>query len=183
MTFGTTVVPQRSRVVAVAAALFACVGMAGCDDASGEDSAEGSTGMEQRDPVDDGLLELGLFTDSRTFVAYRAGDEEVVEMGLQGGFHIFVDGRLRPDADLGEVVVELVVTMLDDGSEVTRIRHQRVPDIPDAQGWPTLPEMIIFIPDPTAVYERDVKVEVFVEGLDGTLLDVLEADLFLTADG
>jgi hypothetical protein len=43
--------------------------------------------------------------------------------------------------------------------------------------------MIIFIPDPTAVYERDVKVEVFVEGLDGTLLDVLEADLFLTADG
>ena len=75
------------------------------------------------------------------------------------------------------------MTMLDDGSEVTRIRHQRVPDIPDADGWPTLPEMIIFIPDPASVYGKDVKVEVFVEALDGTLLDVLDADLFLTADG
>lgn len=180
---GTTFVPRRSRVVAAAAALFACVGTASCDEASGDEVGDGSTGMEARVPVDDGLFELGLFAESRTFVAYQGGEEEVVEMGLQGGFHIFVDGRLRPDADLDEVVVEFVVTMLDDGSEVTRIRHQRAPDIPDADGWPTLPEMIIFIPDPASVYGKDVKVEVFVEALDGTLLDVLDADLFLTADG
>ncbi|MCR9162184.1 MAG: hypothetical protein ACE37F_29010 [Nannocystaceae bacterium] len=183
MMLGTTSVPHRSRVVAVAAALFACMGTAGCDDTTGDEAGEGSTGMEVREPVDDGVLELGLFAESRRFVAYQGGEEEVVEMGLQGGFHIFVDGRLRPDADLGEVVVELVVTRLDDGSEVTRIRHQRVPDIPDAEGWPTLPEMIIFIPDPASVYGEDVNVEVFVEALDGTLLDVLDVDLFLTADG
>ena len=180
---GTTLVPYRSRVVAFAAALFACVGATACDDASGDEAGDGTTGTEERVPVDDGLLELGSFAEARTFVAYQGGEEEVVEMGLQGGFHIFVDGRLRPDADLDEVVVELVMTMLDDGSEVTRIRHQRVPDIPDADGWPTLPEMIIFIPDPASVYGKDVKVEVFVEALDGTLLDVLDADLFLTADG
>lgn len=183
MMLGTNDVPRCSRVVAVAAALFACVGLGACDDGTGADEPEATTGAEEREPVDDGVLELGLFAESRTFVAYQGGEEEVVEMGLQGGFHIFVDGRLRPDANLDEVVVELVVTMLDDGSEVTRIRHQRVPDIPDSQGWPTLPEMIIFIPDPAAVYDKDVNVEVFVEALDGTLLDVLDADLFLTADG
>lgn len=114
------------------------------------------------------------------FVPYAGGEQEPVEMGLQGGFHIFVDGRLRPDTELSEVVVELVVVLLADGSEVTRIRHQRTPDIPDAEGWPTLPEMIIFIPDPAVVDGQDVRIDVSVEAVDGTLLDVLDAQLFLS---
>lgn len=140
---------------------------------------EGSTGMDEQQPVDDGVLELGFFAEARTFVPYSGGEEELVEMGLQGGFHIFVDGRLRPDASLSEVVIELAVTLAADGSEVTRIRHQRVPDIPDADGWPTLPEMIIFIPDPAVVYGQDVQLDVRVEAIDGTLLDVLDAELHL----
>lgn len=174
---GTFRVPHRSRVVAVAAALFALQGW-GCDE-SPESVMEGSTGMDEQQPVDDGVVELGFFAEARTFVPYRGGEEELVEMGLQGGFHIFVDGRLRPDNELSEVIIELAVTLAADGSEVTRIRHQRTPDIPDADGWPTLPEMIIFIPDPAVVYGQDVELDVRVEAIDGTLLDVLDAELHL----
>jgi hypothetical protein len=179
---GTVRVPHRSRVVAVAAALFALPGL-GCEDNAMESAGGGTTGMQMPAPVDDGVLELGSITEGRAFVPYEVGDQEVVAMGLQGGFHIFVDGRLRPDTDLSEVVVELVLTLVADGSEVTRIRHQRTPDIPDADGWPTLPEMIIFLPDPAVVYGQDVKLDVFVEAVDGTLLDVLDAQLFLSAEG
>ena len=180
-------VSSRFRGVAFAAALFALLGTgalgSGCDAEAPMGENDESTGTAgDLDPVDDGLLELGLFAEARRFVPYRSGDEEVVELGLQGGYHIFVDGRLRPDADLAEVVVELVVTRLDDDAEVTRIRHQRVPDIPDADGWPTLPEMIIFIPEPGQVYGLDVRVDVAVWGLDGVLLDVLDAQLHLVAE-
>jgi len=178
MRCGTTV-PHRPRVVAAAAALFALWGLAGCDDAPPVGHDDDDAPVEERDPVDDGVLELGHFAEARAFVPYAAGDEEHIEMGLQGGFHIFVDGRLRPDTDLDEVVIELVVTRLDDDSEVTRIRHQRTPDIPDADGWPTLPEMIIFIPEPASVTGAEVHVEAYVEALDGTLLDIVDAELAL----
>lgn len=145
-----------------------------------ESMDEGSTGMEEQVPVDDGVLELGSFSETRRFIPYEGGEEEPVEMGLQGGFHVFVDGRLRPDAELSEVVVELAVTLVADGSEVTRIRHQRTPDIPDADGWPTLPEMIIFIPDPTVVDGQDVRIDVRLEAIDGTLLDVVDTQLHLS---
>ena len=183
----TVRVSSRFRGVAFAAALFALLGTgalgSGCDAEAPMGENDESTGtVDDLDPVDDGLLELGLFAEARRFVPYRSGDEEVVELGLQGGYHIFVDGRLRPDSDLDELVVELVLTLSSDGSEVTRIRHQRVPDIPDADGWPTLPEMIIFIPEPALVYGEDVRVDVLVEALDGTLLDTLSADLHLVSD-
>lgn len=176
MGLGTSQVPSFGRVAALAVALSALVG---CDEAA---SGGAPTDADGEAPVDDGLLELGSFADARVFVPYAAGTEEEVEMGLQGGFHIFVDGRLRPDADLDEVIVELSVTRLSDESEVTRIRHQRTPDIPDADGWPTLPEMIVFIPDPSVVLEQDVRVDVRLEALDGTLLDVLDAELYLFGD-
>lgn len=183
MRLGTSIVPSQGRVAAFAGALLALVGLAsGCDDASAMEAETGTTGMDEV-PVDDGLLELGWFAESRRFVPYAVGTEEEVELGLQGGYHIFVDGRLRPDADLDEVVVQLSVTLLSDGSEVTQIRHQRTPDIPDADGWPTLPEMIIFIPDPAVVEDQDVRVDVRLEAIDGTLLDVLDAELHLHGEG
>lgn len=175
-------VPYRLRVVAIAAALFASTGLS-CEDAPMESVDEGSTGMDEQVPADDGVLELGSFSEARTFIPYEGGEEESVEMGLQGGFHIFVDGRLRPDTELSEVVVELAVTRVADGAEVTRIRHQRTPDIPDADGWPTLPEMIIFIPDPAVVDGQDVRIDVQLEAIDGTLLDVLDTQLHLSAEG
>lgn len=170
--------PYRSGVVAVAAALFASSGL-GCEDTPMESVDEGSTGKAEQVPVDDGVLELGSFSEGRSFIPYEGGEEESVEMGLQGGFHIFLDGRLRPDAQLSEMVVELAVTLVADGSEVTRIRHQRTPDIPDVDGWPTLPEMIIFIPDPSLVGDQDVRIDVRLEAVDGALLDVLDAQLHL----
>ncbi|MBV1859712.1 MAG: hypothetical protein KUG77_14965 [Nannocystaceae bacterium] len=176
---GTFCVPYRLRVVAVAAALFALTG-SGCDEGARESAHSGSTGADEPVPVDVGVLELGSFSEARTFTPYAGGEEEPIEMGLQGGFHIFVDGRLRPDAELSEVVVELGVSLVADGSEVTRIRHQRTPDIPDASGWPTLPEMIIFIPDPTVVDGQDVRIDVQLETVDGELLDVLDAQLYLS---
>ncbi|MGH1348124.1 MAG: hypothetical protein ACRBN8_41595 [Nannocystales bacterium] len=178
---GTFDVPQRSRVVAVAAALFAMTGF-GCDGEAMTPASEDGTGSGAPVPAFDGVLELGSFSEARTFVPYEGGEEELVEQGLQGGFHIFVDGRLRPDSELTEVVVELVVTAVADGSEVTRIRHQRTPDIPDSQGWPTLPEMIIFIPDPEVVEDQDVVLDVSLEAIDGTLLDVVDTQLHLGAD-
>ncbi len=177
---GTFRLPSRSRVVAVAAALFALSGL-GCEATSELGDDDGSTGMDTQQPVDDGVLELGSFAEGRAFVPYQRGEEELVEMGLQGGFHIFVDGRLRPDIELTEVVVELAVTLLDDESEVTRIRHQRRPEIPDADGWPTLPEMIIFIPDPAIVDGQDVRIDVRLEALDGTLIDLVDAELYLSS--
>lgn len=86
-------------------------------------------------------------------------------MGLQGGYHIFVDGRLVGGNATGEFLVRLIVTY-DDGSELTRIEHLRQPELTDDEGNPTLPEMIIFIPDPVAAADRDVSVEVEVESDD-----------------
>ncbi len=180
MRTGAIIVPRRWRAVASAAALLGLVGTAGCDDPSVVEMDEDAA-MDERQPVDDGVLELGQFAEARTFVAYQPGEVERIEMGLQGGFHIFVDGRLRPDADLDEMVVELVVTLID-GGDVTRIRHQRVPDIHDADDWPTLPEMIIFIPDPAAVEGKDVRIEASIEALDGTLIDTVETELFLVSE-
>ena len=178
MRHGTPAVPHRQGAV-VAAALLALVGLGACDDAPAGETRDDAAPLEEREPVDDGVLELGRFAQARAFIPYAPGDQEEIEMGLQGGFHIFVDGRLRPDTEVDEVVVELVVTRLDDDSEVTRIRHQRAPDIPDADGWPTLPEMIIFIPDPASVAGAEVHIEAYVEAVDGTLLDIVDAELDL----
>jgi len=181
MRIGTLGVPLRCGVVAVAAALLALAGL-GCDGAEALQDA-GSTGMDEPLPLNDGAVELGSFSEARVFVSYVGGEEEFVEMGLQGGFHIFVDARIRPDLELNEVVVDLAVTLEDDGAEVTQIRHQRRPDIPDADGWPTLPELIIFIPDPAIVDGQDVQIDVRIEAVDGTLLDVLDTQLHLTLAG
>ncbi|MEM6291236.1 MAG: hypothetical protein AAGA54_08220 [Myxococcota bacterium] len=151
----------------------------GCDGGSEVEETEGEGSTTEMNPIAEGLLELGAFGEARLFVPYVGGEEELVEMGLQGGFHIFVDGRLRPDDAPDELIVELVMTFADDGTEVTRIRHQREPDIPDADGWPTLPEMIVFIPDPASVYDRVVDIDVRAETIDGTLLDTTQTQLLL----
>lgn len=134
---------------------------------------------EEQDPTAEGLLELGSFATDRTFASYGPGATEEMEMGLQGGFHIFVDGRLRPDDSPDEIVIEMIVVHADDDSLVTEIKHQRMPDISDPDGYPTLPEMIIFIPDPDLTANRPVALTAHAFTPDGTLLDTAEAELFI----
>ena len=176
-------VSRAGRVVALAAALVSCASVMGCDDGSAVEETEGEGSTTEMDPIAEGLLELGAFGEARVFTPYLGGEEEAVEMGLQGGFHIFVDGRLRPEDAPDELIVELVMRLADDGAEVTRIRHQREPDIPDADGWPTLPEMIVFIPDPATVCDRVVDIDVRAETTDGVLLDTTRAQLLLLGEG
>ncbi len=166
--------PTCCRAVVVATALAT---LSACDPAGSDPSP--SMDGDQADPATEGLLELGAFGSARNFFAYQPGDEEEIEMGLQGGFHIFVDGRLRPEDAPSELVIQLDVTRAEDGLEVTSIRHQRKPDLADAQGWPTLPELIIFIPDPQLVEGTQVDVAVRVEALDGVLLDTVSTRLAL----
>jgi len=120
---------------------------------------------EQAPPDTDGdtdrspRIELGEIDEAGAFTRYADGTSERIIMGLQGGFHIFVDARLVDDDDQAdEYVLELVLTY-DDGSPITDIEHRRAPDLTDDAGNPTFPEMIIFIDDPNDVAGRDVVLE------------------------
>ncbi len=126
-----------------------------------------------------GRIELGELSADRTFTPYADGTEEPIILGIQGGYHIFVDGRLVGGVVSGEFLVALVVTY-DDGSELTRIEHLRSPELTDDEDNPTLPEMIIFIPDPDAAADRDVLVEATVEA-DGGPVTSDSAQLHLVA--
>ncbi len=160
-------------------ALFGAALCLGCQ--SDPDAGPGNTldYDEEQDPTAEGLLELGTFGTDRTFAAYASDSIEEMEMGLQGGYHIFVDGRLRPTDAPPEIVIEMSVVHTDDDSLVTEIKHQRMPDIEDPEGYPTLPEMIIFIPDPDVTANRTVTLTAHAFTPDGTLLDTTEAELFI----
>lgn len=164
----------KLRVVLLGAAL--CFG---CESDPSQDPSDTLEYDEEQDPTAEGLLELGSFGTDRIFAAYGPDSIEEMEMGLQGGFHIFVDGRLRPADAPPEVVIEMTVVHSDDDSLVTEIKHQRVPDIEDPDGYPTLPEMIVFIPDPDVTANRPVRLTAHAFTPDGTLLDTAEAELFI----
>lgn len=132
------------------------IGSFGCQESSGSDTNDGADSGDTGDaPLP---LQLGELDSDRGFAPYRDGDEELIIRGLQGGFHIFVDGRvLGPNADsASEYLVGLTLTY-DDGEELTRIEHLRTPELTDTENNPTLPEMIIFIPDPDAAADQDVQ--------------------------
>ena len=52
---------------------------------------------------------------------------------------------------------------------------------PDAEGWPTLPELIIFLPDPQRVQDTVVTLDASIESVDGVLLDTSSVQLRLLA--
>ncbi|MBL4689437.1 MAG: hypothetical protein JKY37_32910 [Nannocystaceae bacterium] len=140
--------------IAGAVLLFCLWGLA-CGGETGDGGADDVVGTSL-------AVELGELSEQREFTPYADGEEEAIIMGLQAGYHIFVDGRLVGGNAKGEFLVRLIVTY-DDGSELTRIEHLRQPELTDDEGNPTLPEMIIFIPDPVAAADRDVSVDVEVE--------------------
>ncbi len=151
------------RVSLGAAALAALLLGFGCD-AGPEPSLDDGASMED-DGVDDDagepatFLELGQIGEDREFAPYPAGRTLEIHRGLQGGYHVFVDGRLLGEPLDDECLVTLRMVYADDGTEITTIQHLRAPELTDAEGNPTLPEMIVFLPDPEAVDGVDVRVE------------------------
>ncbi len=137
------------RVATVAALLLAGTG---CDASPG-------------DPDDDLALEpatqlrLGELDARRSFEPFAPTQTLEIHQGLQGGYHVFVDGQLRGD-ELDECLITLRMFRMDDDSEVTTIQHLREPDLlPDDEGNATLDDLIVFIPDPQALDGADVRVE------------------------
>ena len=117
-----------------------------------------------------GALELGQLGERRAFAPYEPTQIVEIHQGLQGGFHIFVDGRLTGDPLDDDCLVTLRMFRMDDDSEVTTIQHLREPDLlPDADGYRTLDDLIVFIPDPAALDGVDVRLE--------AMLDMGEASL------
>jgi len=132
-----------------ALAVSSLIGL-GCD-APSDDGSEGAG-----KPV--AALELGEL-EGRVFTPYEAAQALEIHQGLQGGFHIFVDGRLVGD-ELDECLITLRMFRFDDGLEIATIQHLREPDLlPDNEGNRTLNDLIVFIPDPELVDGRDVRLE------------------------
>ncbi|MCH9682691.1 MAG: hypothetical protein K0V04_14745 [Deltaproteobacteria bacterium] len=150
---------RDSRGAALVAALCAVVGL-GCD-AEPDDGMPEPSAMEDSGaaPEPETFLELGHLDDDRVFSRYQPGETMEIHRGIQGGYHIFVDGRLRgePLADAGLVTMRVVYA--DSGEEITTIQHLREPERTDDEGNPTLPEMIVILPDPQAVDGVEVDIE------------------------
>lgn len=155
----------RSRTSLGAAGLAALLltGL-GCDAEPGEPGADESVAQAR------GALELGELGEGRAFSPYEPAQTVEIHQGLQGGFHIFVDGRLTGDPLDDDCLVTLRMFRMDDDSEVTTIQHLREVDLlPDADDNPTLDDLIVFIPDPAALDGVEVRLE--------AMLDMGEASL------
>lgn len=136
----------------------------GCDAEPGEPAAEADATSRRV------ALELGELGEGRTFTPYEPAQAVEIHHGPQGGFHIFVDGRLTGDPLDDDCLVTLRMFRMDDDSEVISIQHLREPDLlPDAQGNLTLDDLIVFIPDPEAVDDVDVRVEAMLDMGDASL--------------
>lgn len=108
---------------------------------------EGADAGNDDDAASSPRFEVGDLDVERTFTPYADGAEEPIIAGIQGGFHIFVDGRMLDDPGDDEYLVRLELTY-DDGAPLTEIEHLRAPALSDHDGNPTFPEMIIFVPGP-----------------------------------
>lgn len=132
----------------------------------------------ETEPVVSSRVELGEI-QAGTFARYAEGAEEPIIMGLQGGFHIFVDARLVDDPGADAYTIRLVLRY-DDGAPLTAIDHLRAPELTDDEGNPTFPQMIIFIDDPAASAERNVVLQADVEA-ENIVVERDTARLFLLA--
>ena len=141
-------------------------------------ACERSDGEADSAPSTSSRIELGEI-QAGAFTRYAEGAEEPIIMGLQGGFHIFVDARLVEDPGADEYTIRLVLTY-DDGSPLSAIDHLRAPELTDDEGNPTFPQMIIFIDDPAAAAQRDVVLQADVEA-ENAAIDGDTARLFLLA--
>lgn len=147
-------------VVALAAHLLAAGGLGalglGCDAEPGD--AGGPAAVDPAAPAT--ALALGRLGAGRSFAPLEPGEVLEIHHGIQGGYHVFMDGVLEGDPLDDECLITLRIVRVDDGSEVATIQHLRAPDLrPDAEGRETLEQLIVFIPDPAAVDGAEVIVE------------------------
>lgn len=114
-------------------------------------------------------VELGQMGSDRQFVPYRGGETVEIVQGLQGGFHVFVDGRLiREPAERVEYLLTLDLVRPDDGADVTSVEHLRVPNLrTDKEGYSTFDDLVIFIPEPEELYGYDVRIDAAIDVIDG----------------
>ncbi len=109
-------------------------------------------------------LELGELDQGREFSPYEPEQRVLIHQGLQGGFHVYVDGRLVGDEIDEQCLIDLRMVRLDDDLEITTIQHLREPDLlPDSRGNRTFDDMIVFIPDPALVDGQRVRIEAEIE--------------------
>lgn len=152
--------------VALAAHLLVAFGGAlglGCNAAPGDAddaAAAEDAAAEDAAAVPATALALGRLGAGRTFTPYEPGEIVEIHHGIQGGWHVFIDGVLEGDPLDAECLVSLRILRADDGSDVATIQHLRAPDLRrDAEGRETLEELIVFIPDPDAVDGVEVIIE------------------------
>ncbi|MEM7157311.1 MAG: hypothetical protein AAF799_30980 [Myxococcota bacterium] len=135
------------------------------------------------EPAPETALELGELATGRIFAPYEAESPVAIEQGLQGGFHVFVDGRLVGDEIEAECLISLRMIRMDDDLEVASIDHLREPDLlQDTEGHRTFDDLIVFIPEPDTVDGRLVRIEATAE-VDGVPLEGDEVLLALEYDG
>lgn len=128
-----------------------------------------------------GSLELGVVERYR-FTAYPPDAALSVERGIQGGYHVFVGARLQTRHPPPEpFIVSLALVRTTDGVELASIRHRRELDLPDQDGFPTLPELIVFIPDPEEAYGQRARLTLELSTLGGERLDGVELELNLVS--
>lgn len=135
------------------------------------------------EPVPETALELGELATGRVFAPYEAEAPVAIEQGLQGGFHVFVDGRLVGDEIDAECLISLRMVRMSDDLEVATIEHLREPDLlADTDGHRTFDDLIVFIPEPDMVDGQVVRIEATAE-VDGVPLEGDEVLLALAYDG
>lgn len=144
--------------------------------------ATGCDGEDEPSPSVQGALVLGEIQDDRVFAPYASDEPRVIHQGLQGGFHIFVDGRLEGDELDAECIISLRMVLADGGAEVATIEHLREPDLlRDSEGYATFDDLIVFIPDPAQVDGQQVRLEASIAS-DNAMLEGDEVLLRLAAE-
>lgn len=105
-----------------------------------------------------GILQLGDLDRTMGFSAFDGVPELELERGIQGGYHVFVDARLTIAESPQDPVLVTVTLTRDDGVELAQIVHERRVDVTDQDGFPTLPDLIVFVPDPEQAANRTAEV-------------------------
>jgi hypothetical protein len=120
-----------------------------------------------------GELEAGVAIDGRGFVSVDDGAEFILAPGAQGGFHIWVNLRLRGVS--GELYVEREARRVIDDELVSRAIRQYVPVPDDAlSNWwenpDAMPSFLCPAPLGIQVNDQELVFEVRVTTEDGTVM-------------
>ena len=133
--------------------------------------AAGCSGSEEEPDPLPGDLEAGVALDGHGFVSVEDGDEFTLAPGAQGGFHIWVNLRLRGVS--GDLYVEREARRTSDDELVSRSIRQYVP-VPDdalSDWWENpdaMPSFLCPAPIGIQVNDQELLFDVRVTTEDGT---------------